>query len=116
MRKLWLLVALLFSLPPAPAVASERAPVSGETHYVTAPGDYFGDQVRAGVGFEIIVQQGRGERASPRAACAGREAGEPPGLRLLTSAIRESALPAPAGATPLCEHLPYHATAPPARG
>lgn len=116
MRRLWLLLALLLSLLPTPAAASERAPESGETHYVAAAGDHFGDELRAGTGFEILAQHGRGERASPRGACAGPEARTPLGAGPLSSAIHESAVPAPAGSAPLCERLPYHATAPPHRG
>lgn len=116
MRKLWLLAALLLPLLPSPAAASEPAPASGGERYQVAPGHGFGDQVRAGTGFEILGQQGRGEARSPRAPLPAAGAPEPSRLRPHSSAVRGDALPAPEGSTPLCEHLPYDATAPPHRG
>lgn len=118
MRRLWILVALLLSLLPSPAAASECAPAPGEDRYRPAPWHDAGDQVRAGAGFELLTQreQGRGEGRGLRSVLPDpMSAGT---FRLLPppAPVRRDVLPPPEGSTPLCEHLPYHATAPPTRG
>lgn len=116
MRRLWLLVAALLSLLPAPAAAGERVPASRGEQYMGAAGHDLGDQVRGGIGFEIPTQQGRGDARSPRSICPDPEVPEALGFHPAPSSVRDEALPAPEGSTPLCEHLPYHATAPPHGG
>lgn len=117
MRRLWLLTALLSLLLPVPAAASTCAPPSGDDQYASAPVQDVGEQVRAGLGFELHTarEEGRGGTLRGNGHPDRVGTGSPDSL-LPTFAIRGPALPAAEGATPLCEHLPYHATAPPHRG
>lgn len=117
MRRLWLLATLLSLLLPVPAAAqSACVPPSSQRQYASAPAQDVGDQVRAGTGFELHTarEESRGgglrSHGHPRATTGALTPLGP------ASAIRARTRPAPEGATPLCEHLPYHATAPPFRG
>ncbi|HEV2148416.1 MAG TPA: hypothetical protein VGR37_13520 [Longimicrobiaceae bacterium] len=118
MHRLWLLAALLLALLPTPAAACERAPVPEKEHYVADPGHYAGDQFRAGSGVELVAprEQGRGPGRGPTGVLPDLEARDARSLRPASSPARDGALPAPDGCTPLCERLPYQATAPPHRG
>lgn len=117
MRRLWLLAALLSLLLPVPAAASTCAPPSGDDQYASAPVQDVGDQVRAGLGFELHTAREENRSGSLRGnGQPDRGTAGFPAALLAASAIRAPALPTPEGATPLCEHLPYHATAPPHRG
>lgn len=117
MRRLWLLAALLSLLLPIPAAAqSACAPPSSQEQYASAPGQDVGDQLRAGTGFELHAAREESRGGAPRGYGLPRAATGAPAPLPATSAIRAGTRPAPAGATPLCEHLPYHATAPPLRG
>jgi hypothetical protein len=116
--RLWLVAALLLWLLPSPAAACERVPADGGARYEAASPPDAGDQVRAALGFEQLAvrEQGRARWKTPRDT--------PPALRTrafpepahLPSFIRAGARPAPRGSAPLCERLPYRATAPPLRG
>ena len=118
MRALWLLAMLLFSLLPSPAAAGVRAPVPDLAHYEAAPHPGAGDQLRVAGGFEAVAarEQGRARWKNPRSAGLDPWAPSPSAVAPLRSVAHADGLPTPPGSTPLCERLPYQATAPPSRG
>lgn len=119
MRRLPLLAVLLLLLLPVPAAAQsacDPGSTGEEERYASAPTQDMGDQVRAGTGFELHTAREESRGGVPRGHGPPRAASGIPALFPTGSTIRGDARPAPEGATPLCEHLPYHATAPPHRG
>lgn len=110
-RSWWLFLLLLVLLAPAPAAAS-AAPGQDVLGAITDPGTHV---ARTASGFESVA-------APARSLSAGTE--RPPAGSTLDTGLRcTAAIPAnlrtPASragadaASPLCEHLPYYATAPP---
>ncbi len=110
--RFWLALLLVLSLWPVPAGA--REPASGHSQLLPAT-DYETAAARAAGGFELLRKLNEKDaRNGPRSPSSLL-------LRAASAASRPSAddlarpggLPSPGAARPLCERLPYDATAPP---
>lgn len=115
MSRLWIMLALALSLWPSAAAASPGAPDPGGDVLTPASSRYADGVLRPAGGLELLLTgPGReDDRLDGSGGSADRLRGRdrvPSRVRLLRRApSAEAANPA----TPLCERLPYHATAPP---
>lgn len=120
MARLWLALLLALSLLPSSAAASERAPAGRPDEMHDATDHYGRDVLRSSGGLEIV---GRLQAHGHGCSCSHRGSGEGPAPQILSGS--ELLLPhlrllvgpgvedTDASVVPLCERLPYHATAPP---
>lgn len=121
MSRLWPVLLVLLSLWPSPAAASGRAPEHRNGGVLRRAGlEYAHQVVRSTGGLELLQSV---EARLPRGANGSSAGTHGPFLlsgheriaarvRLL---VRETSDQAAHAWTPLCERLPYYATAPPAR-
>lgn len=117
MIRVWLLVLMTLSLWPSPAAAEAHAHAGQHPGQIGAPSvDYAREVLRSASGLEVVRrldgQSGGGSTRLP-----------PPehllsGYELVSLRVRLLARAEPGSAqdpvAPLCERLPYYATAPPA--
>ena len=122
--RFWLVVLLALSLWPSPAAASTGVP-EGEPDRITGTDADYGNHVfRSPAGLEVVGRFESGALRTARGSTQHRsESGSGPsphvfsGSELMLAQVRRLAGPsAETGddlAVPLCERLPYFATAPP---
>lgn len=116
MRRLWLLLALLlFALPDVAAAEPAPAQESRGEYFDAAPGHPVGDGIRGGSGVEILsTTDGRRQTGTRAGQPLGPgPAAAPPRFAPPALLSRDASLPSAEGSAPLCQRLPYHATAPP---
>jgi hypothetical protein len=120
--RLWIALLLALSLLPSSAAAGERAPVERPDEIHSASDHYGRDVLRSTGGLEIVWRlQAHGHGCS--GGCSHRGSGKGPAPQLFSGSepllLHVRLLVGPGAAdvddsvVPLCERLPYHATAPP---